>query len=795
MPLLWLSLAFIVGIILGANFPLPTSSWILLFAAAFILALVRIIWNRSSVRSLDFLLAPRQLPVSIPILLIACTLGSTRYQSSLPDFSDPDFIAFYNQGESQMMVTGLVNNLPDVRDNVTYLRVSVEYMHASGDLNIFKVDGLVQVSTDPHKHFQYGDRVVIRGYLETPPQDESFSYREYLARQGIHTLIRNARVSTLETNQGSWWMGAIYRLKAKALENTYRIWPDPEASLFAGILLGVESNIPESVQLAFQETGTSHIIAISGFNIAIVAGLFTRILGRVLGPYRGGAVALAAIAIYTILVGADAAVLRAAILGGLSLLAGLVGRRQVGVYALCLTAGIMSFGNPHILWDVGFQLSFAATLGLVLFADPLQQAVIRLASRWVPAESAEKIAAPVSEFFLFTFAAQLTTLPLLAYHFGGISWLAFLANPVILPVQPPIMVLGGISLILSLVWLPLGQLSAPLAWPFVLFTIRAVEFFGEQTRGTIALGDFSLLWLVAFYLALLSVTYGWHQIQTWLGIEKERIRAALALPAILVLGVAAVLLWRLALTAPDGRLHLTLLDVGTGDAILVTTPGGRNLLVDGGPSTRQLSDGLGRRLPPFRRELDWLVVASPVKEQVAGLPRAIERFPPASVLWAGLASPSREADYLREKLSELQIPNVPTRPGHSIDLGEGAFLYVLAAGPRGAILLIEWDRFRLLLPLGISEGDFEHFRMGKEIGRVSVLLLADNGYAPTNPAEWINNLNPQLVLLSVASGDHNGLPDQDLLETLTGYPLLRTDQNGWIQVTTNGQQMWVDVER
>jgi competence protein ComEC len=740
-------------------------------------------------------MAPSQVPVSIPILLLAISLGAARFQANLPDLTDPHQIAAYHQSESQMLVTGLVRSLPEVRDKATYLRVEVERMHPDGDLNPFDVRGLVLVITENTKVFRYGDRVRIRGYLETPPEDETFSYRDYLARQGIHTLMRNAKVTTLERGRGNWLMSQIYQLKSRALDNIYQLWPDPEASLFAGILLGVEYNIPESVRTAFEETGTSHIIAISGFNIAIVAGLFARTFGRWMGPYKGGIAALGGITLYTILVGADAAVVRAAIMGSISLLAGLVGRRQDGVYTLGITAGLMALANPHTLWDVGFQLSFAATLGLILYADPISQAFIGFAARWIPQNTAEKIAGPVGEFLLFTFAAQVTTLPLLAYYFGSVSWIAFLANPAILPVQPAIMVLGGLSLILSLVWLPIGSILAPVAWPFVLFTIRVVEFFSKNTRGSLPIGDFHVTWLVILYLVLMIATFKWDQIRTWLAQEKGRIETALVLPGITMMAVIATLVWRVALSVPDGHLHLTLLDVGTGDAILVRTPTGRSLLINGGPSTSKLSDGLGRRLPPFQRHIDWLVVASPREEQVAALPRIIARFPPSQVLWAGLSSPCREADYLRENLNALQTPIVNAQNGHVLDLGSGAVLRVLRSGPRGAILLLEWDRFQALLPLGVSNGDLEAVQFGADLGQVPVLLLAENGYAPANPTTLIDNLDPWLVLLSVSADDRDGLPDQETLEALHATPLLRTDQNGWVHITTDGLQMWIEAEK
>jgi competence protein ComEC len=376
----------------------------------------------------------------------------------------------------------------------------------------------------------------------------------------------------------------------------------------------------------------------------------------------------------------------------------------------------------------------------------------------------------------------------MAYHFGSISLTAFLANPVILPVQPPIMTLGGMALIFGLIWLPLGRVTAPLAWPFVLFTIRAVEFFGAFRRGVLALGALSLLWVILFYALLLGLTLAGSRF-------RERLTGLKPVPVLAILGIATVVTWRAALCAPDGRLHLTMLDVGSGDALLIQTPGGRNLLVDGGPSTSLLSDGLGRRLPPFRRQLDWLVVAYPQGENIASLPRLLDRFPPDQVIWAGPESATRSADYLRADLTEREIPVIPAEPGHCLDLDAGASLCFLTVGKRGAILLLAWDHFRAVLPVGAAADDFHALNMGADVGPVNVLMLADSGFAPLLHPAWLANLNPQLVLLSVAPDDPSGLPDQETLDMLGGYSLLRTDRHGWIHISTDGEQMWVEIEK
>ena len=791
MPLIWLSLAFLSGILIAANITYPVTIWLALAGAVCILAsghliVRRLMFRHSGTRRKNFQYFAFNPP--IPILLIALTLGAARYQANLPNISDRHFIAFYNDIDQTMVVTGVVVNFPDHRDTYTNLRVETERIHSANDVSAISVSGLLLVRVAPDEAFHYGDRIVLRGRIQTPPHAEEFSYREYLARQGIYSYMPINHAGLLDEHQGNSILSAIYALKEHSLATVYKLWPDPEASLFAGILLGVETGIPAPVQEAFKNTGTSHVIAISGFNITIIAGLFATFFGRIFNPRRAAIAAALGIAIYTILVGADAAVLRAALMGGLSLFARQVGRRQHGLTTLAFIAAIMALHNPHVPWDIGFQLSFAATLGLVLYADLFSQAFIHQASRLIPKSTAQKLAGPVGEYILFTLAAQLTTLPIMAYHFGRISLSAFLTNPVILPVQAPIMTIGGLALILGTIWLPLGKLIAPLAWPFVLFTIRVVEYFGLWRGGVLVLGDLGLLWVALFYGVLFGLTLGWSRSSRWMPAIKP-------LPIITALGILATLTWRSTLGAPDSLLHLTLLDVGTGDALLIQTPSGHYALIDGGPSTSLLSEALGRRLPPFQRELDWLIVASSTKEQVAALPRTLERFPPDAVLWAGPDSPARAADYLRETLTQSQIPNILALAGQSLDLGNGAQLHILTSGKRGAILLLEWENFRALLPLGAHEADYESLRMGQDIGPVTVLLLADNGYARLNPPAWINNLNPQLVLLSVAADDSAGRPDAGTLDALGGYSLLRTDQHGWIHISTNGEQMWVEIEK
>jgi competence protein ComEC len=219
------------------------------------------------------------------------------------------------------------------------------------------------------------------------------------------------------------------------------------------------------------------------------------------------------------------------------------------------------------------------------------------------------------------------------------------------------------------------------------------------------------------------------------------------------------------------------------------------LLINGGPSPSALSDALGRRLPFGGSQLDYLLVASAAEEQVAALPAALDHVGFGRVLWAGSQVGGYSAGELQKRLAEERIPILAAQPGQVLDLGRGARLEVLAASSRGAVLLLEWGRFRALLPIGLDFESLDSMMKDPGEGPVSVLMLAHGGHATLNPPDWIERWGPQLALLSVGSGNPDGLPHPETLQALGGVQLLRTDRNGWIELSTDGERLWVEVEK
>ncbi len=796
----WVALSFIAGIAAASLSLRPDGLlWLgggltlmLLFTLAAWLA------RRERFSAHPFLQLCARAPKVYFVAVVAFCFGGANYAFRQPNLNDPFFVAFYNDRGYEVLVSGTLDEPPDLRDSYANLRLKVEAIDTgSGDMPARGIL-LARVKIGEfYRHEEgeliYGQRVRARGKLKTPPENEEFSYRDYLARSGVYSYMTDAEITALPGNGGGLFSRAMYLLKARLLKTIYALFHDPEASLLAGILLGVDQGLSPALQEAFKNTGTAHIIAISGFNIAIIAGVFFAAFRALAGERLGAFLAVLAIAFYTLLVGADAAVARAAIMGSLSLFARQVGKRNSGLNALALAALLMLIYNPLQLWDVGFQLSALATLGLILYAEPFSN----FTARWLERLARRDMSAFsrfVNENVVLTLAAQLTTIPIMAYHFQRISLISFIANPFILPFQPMVMILGGLAALTGLAFLPLGRLLAWVAAPFPFYTIRVVEFF-NLPQGVIVLNRFPLWLLFLTYAALFGVAFFWDALTAWLAARKESLRALGLTAAVFALFVCSVLVWRAASAAGDGQLHLTFFSVGSANAILIQTPGGRNVLIDGGASASRLSDQLGRRLPFFSKNLDWLVVASTAESEIQALPRVMEIYPPKQTLWSGNVQASYSAQRLMKFFAARGIPVHQAEAGQKLKIGEEIFIQTLAAGSRGSVLLVEYKNFRALLPIGVDAETYAALENGKSLGKIDALLLADSGYAPSNPPEALKNFNPRVFILSVEAGDPDGLPDRATLDALEGYPLLRTDLHGWVSIVTDGNEMRVQAER
>lgn len=786
LPFFWLALSIICGVLVAEWISLSHWFWlagVIICSSSLLLAYKmprRLIithhlrkWTRINQR--------------LPAALLAATffLGGWRYASTRLQVT-PRYAAYYNDRGAVQLV-GTIITPPDDRDAFTYLTLQVQELELLGEtgqtVSSEDIQGKVLLQVPPGSRWAYGYRLRVVGQLSTPGENMEFSYRDYLARKGIQSVMINPKIDRVEFTQGNFIKAFLFNLQGHAHTVLQQLYPSPESDLLAGILLGQDQGLSPALQEAFRCTGTSHIIAISGFNIAILAGLFSSLFARLLGRKWGAVTAIGAVLVYAAFVGGDAAVTRAAIMGALGVFGGMFGRRQNGLNSLGLAAFVMVLINPNVFWDVGFQLSAAATLGLVLYGQPLTERFTKLVAKKIDEEKAQTFAGPISEFFLFTLAAQVTTLPIMVYHFGEISWVTFIANPLILPVQPLVMLLGGLSTLIGLIFPGLGQLIAMVTLPFIRYTIQIVIWMARFPGADLQLPNFHVLWIVLYFVFLFSLTlFPLEQ-------QKEMLKKALSpQTGLLALTGLVVFTWNQALSAPDRRLHLTLLD-GEGTA-LVQTPGGKAVLIGGGSSPSMLNQALGRTLPAGKRHIDAVIIASASKEDLLGLTGVIKNYTIDMVLFGVEADLNQSCATIHALLSEKSLPVYEISSGASLSLEEGTRLEVLWSGARGAVLWLEWGDFSAVIPTGKVE---DHWL--KTPNQPDIVILPDGLKTQALPLDLINAWSPTAILFPLSPKEAPLAGDHPVITMLRDYPFINTVEHGWVSVSTDGLQVWVRTEK
>jgi competence protein ComEC len=801
LALIYLSGAFVAGIFLGSRLALP-------FALIFI--------GLIPLPLLFFFPQRRKLIIITAVCLIAFFGGALCYQASLPPDDGSHISSYLKEGPREVEIEGMVSADPEVRDSATQIRLSVSQINPE-ETGWREVEGDILLFVPRYPEYEYGDVLVVTGKLETPTQFDDFDYRGYLEHQGIYATMRfysSEGIERINTGQGAKPLEWVYSLRHSLAESIARVMPEPQASLTQGVLLGIRYNIPADIKYDFAKTGTAHLLAISGLHLSIMAGIMLSIGIWLFGKKRHIYIwlALGVIWFYAIITGFNPPIVRGAIMASLFLSAELLGRQRTAITSLALAAAVMVGIDPPVLLDAAFQLSFLAMAGLIFLAPPLTS----LGRRAVKATLGEKGLAVslgniVSDGFSVTLAATITVWPLIGYYFGVVSLVGPLATFLALLALPAIIVIGAVAGIVGLFFVPLAQGIGWIAWLFNSYTLFIVGGFAALPISSVEVGQVSPAFIAAYYCVLMAVVglvrgRGWgERAKSWLGSGARgfsRLPWKWVIPPLLIL---AALTSVAAITMPDEELHVSFLDIGQGDAILIQR-GNQQVLIDGGPSPQTLTRELGERMPFWDRTIELVVLTHPHDDHLSGLVEVLKRYNVEQVLYPDFDCDSSLYEEWCRLIAEKDIASTPAQAGQEIDLGEGVTMSVLHPpatllegtdsylNNNSAVLRLSLGRVSFLLTGDIEwEAEFRLIGEGVELD-CTVLKVAHSGsYSSTTP-EFLAAASPQLAVISVGDNSY-GHPHNEVverLETSLGEEnVFRTDEQGTIEFITDGEELWV----
>lgn len=508
--LFYFCISFVAGIFFESLIKIPQFIlWIFLFFG------VLLIFLSFSIRGNPLLI--RVNPLAISFCIFFLVLGVLRMHISEFNAANDELSKFNDKGE--IVLTGIISVEPDIRDAYQKLKI--------------KTGGsTVLITTNRYPEYRYLDKIKISGKLESPQnsggtviagqapsETKDFNYKNYLLKDHIYSVMYFPKVELISREHSYGAFLFVYEkilfLKQKIRESIRQNFLPPHSSILEGAVLGDNGAIPNDLKNKLNITGLRHIISVSGTHIVILSAILMSFL-LFLGLSRGKAFyfAIILIFIYIILTGLPSSGIRAGIMGGLYLLAQKLGRQSMGVRVIAMACAAMLAINPLLLfYDVGFQLSFLAVLGLILIEPLVKNFLLKIWKMFLSLqifrkklgvkiyEKTENRAQNLLGMASTTFAAQIFTLPIMVYNFSNISFVSPLTNILILPIVSPLMILGFLSSLFGIFSNFLGWIFSVPCWFLLEYFIKVIDFF-SQTWAQKTIQNVSWLWLAVFYFVL-----------------------------------------------------------------------------------------------------------------------------------------------------------------------------------------------------------------------------------------------------------------------------------------------------
>ncbi len=717
-------------------------------------------------------------PAAVAAGVVLAGVAGWRLDGAMGD--DPPPVAAYTALEA--VIVGVVISEPDPGELTTAYDIRVERLDLEGR-GAVQDAGVIRAWVHQYDRFLPGDRVLLEGELEEAPVFDGFDYRSYLASRGIGAVMWRPRTTLLEPG-GRSPARELTRLRLELDAALQRSLPEPEASLGSGIAFGRDGGLSREVKDAFNRSGLRHLVAVSGANLVMVAMLTLAVLSRAIGRSRALAAAAAAVSCYVLLAGFEPSVARATVMTAVLFVGEAVGRPQSGLPGLAFALIVLTAAWPRLALDAGFQLSAAATAGLLTFGPWLRWS-FEQARRWWPVSWLPGWATEVAALSL---AATVATTPITWAHFGAVSIVGPLANIV---VQPVVAVAFWLSLAAAgagLAWRAAGEVAGTVAFLPLRVVVDAAAMAAAPSWAAVAPGHLdpgAAAAAMAIPGAAAAVAYRFPPSPVPIS-EAARRRARLGGRLLLAgAGTAMAVFFVPGTIGRSAGLTVDVLDVGQGDAVLLTTPGGEQVLIDTGPSGLRLARELGDVMPPWDRKVELVIISHPQEDHIGGLPALAARFRLGSVVTNGDRNATRTGILTARAVDGR---TVVARAGDRFTLG-GVEFHVLwphdevPAGElnrRSLVVLAQYNGVRLLFTGDIGAAE-QRALLDQVGGGFDVLKVPHHGSKNSDVA-FLGLASGGVAVISAGEGNPFGHPHPATLEALRGALVARTDQDGRIRV-------------
>lgn len=629
---------------------------------------------------------------------------------------------------------------------------------------------------------KYGDSLYIEGEFKQPEEARNYkgyNYKQYLKTKKIIGTVELEKAKILKSSNGSF----IHNIQKYIKDTINGTLTDEEGNLLLAILLGDKDKLSEDIQESFKTSNLSHMLAVSGAHVSyIILGLTYVLQNSIIGKKNEKIVCIIFLLFFMAITNFTPSVTRACIMAVLTLFSGIIYRKSDVYTNISVAALITLIFNPYSLLDLGFQLSYGGTIGIIIFIKRIQEK-----------KSNSKVINYIKQMALVSIYANIIIIPIMMYHFNTVSFTFIISNIMASPILGIIVITGFLFIIASITVKPLTRLIAIFIKPILSILIKISQICSKLPFSNILVVTPYMFNVISYYAIILYCIK-----------SKKNNKCKIIICLLIVLILINFIIY----IFPQ-KLRIFFIDVGQGDSTLIITPDKKTVLIDGGGSD---SFDVGKKvLLPYlldRRilKIDYVLISHFDTDHATGVAQILGKIDVSSII---LTRQLEENDIYRHILSiakEKKIKLIYVKEGDVLKIGgikisiihpENKLMINNPMNNNSIVCKVEYNSFSMLLT-GDIEMEAEELILRKNINlKADVLKVAHHGSKTSTTGEFLKAINPKVALIGVGKNNNFGHPSNEVIQRLkeNGTRIYRTDENGEISITVNKKGRIIKIQR
>ncbi len=714
---------------------------------------------------------------------------------------------YKNIGENLEIVGTVISNPIDKEYKNQYtLKVekideNKKYQNTNLQLNVKK----------EKENLSYGDKIIVKGNFEeasTARNEGGFNYKQYLKTKKIYGIVTVDKKDVKVVNKNNT---NIIELLANKVRNSMKgkieqNITDATSGLLSGMLIGDKSNLPKEIQEDFRNSSLSHILAISGMHVSYVMLGITFLISKMkFSKKMSKMITIVILLFFIILTGKTASVERACFMSVYAILASLLHKRANVLASISISILIILIINPYSILDIGLQLSYGGTLGIVLIYPILKKC--KKSKKEKAKENKfqkliQKIKEKILDIIRLTVSANLVIFPIILYQYNTMSFTFIISNLLISSIIGIIIILGFMSVFASYIFMPLAKVMFFLTQILLNILAQTAHLCAKLPFSKVYFPTPKIYVILIYYLFLIYIILAKRNIISVKKISKK----------IFIIFIIIVIISNLIVKVIPKEFTISFIDVGQGDSMLISTPKGKRILVDGGGTRDSENFDVGRQtLIPYLlnkgiTKLDYIVISHFDSDHATGVAQILGKIDVSSII---LTRQLEENDIYRHILSiakEKKIKLIYVKEGDVLKIGgikisiihpENKLMINNPMNNNSIVCKVEYNSFSMLLT-GDIEMEAEELILRKNINlKADVLKVAHHGSKTSTTGEFLKAINPKVALIGVGKNNNFGHPSNEVIQRLkeNGTRIYRTDENGEISITVNKKGRIIKIQR